>query len=247
MKTDVTDWGDLHRMFSAAYTTFGALDIVCPGAGVFEPHWSNFWHPPGSTQSKDAVDSGHYKTMDINVTHPIRTTQIAIAEFLNPTIGDKASIENPKRIVHISSIAGQVFGLPTPLYIASKWAISGFVRSLGGLDSTLGIKVTAVAPGIVKTPLFTEHPEKLKMIDQENDVWVTPDEVAEAMLVSLEDANIPSGSIVEVGSEYTRVVQPFNDPGPMGRPGVRTGHGSGKVDEVYEWLATEGWGKGGLK
>lgn len=49
------------------------------------------------------------------------------------------------------------------------------------LDGLFGIRVTAVDPGIIQTPLWTEHPEKLKMVNV-SDTWVTPDEVAEVML-----------------------------------------------------------------
>ena len=99
---------------TSCYDEFAALDIVCPGAGVFEPPWSNFWHPPGGRDSKDAPDGNHYKLFDINTIHPIRTTQLAIAEFLNPTKGEKVSVDNPKQVIFISSIAGQVFALAYP-------------------------------------------------------------------------------------------------------------------------------------
>ena len=36
-KTDVADWAQLKAAFDAAIETFGKLDIVCPGAGIFEP------------------------------------------------------------------------------------------------------------------------------------------------------------------------------------------------------------------
>lgn len=36
-KTDVTDWAQLDKMFEVAIEHFGGADIVCPGAGVFEP------------------------------------------------------------------------------------------------------------------------------------------------------------------------------------------------------------------
>jgi 3-hydroxybutyrate dehydrogenase len=36
-ETDVTEWKQLERMFSVAETHFGAVDIVVPGAGVYEP------------------------------------------------------------------------------------------------------------------------------------------------------------------------------------------------------------------
>jgi 3-hydroxybutyrate dehydrogenase len=110
--------------------------------------WSSFWYPPGSPQSKDRVDGNAYKLLDINLTHPIRTTQLAIAHFLEK--------KKKGNILHVSSIAGQLANPVSPLYIASKYGVSGFVRSLGPLESRFGIRVTAVAPGVIKTPLWTE-------------------------------------------------------------------------------------------
>jgi NAD(P)-dependent dehydrogenase (short-subunit alcohol dehydrogenase family) len=34
VKTDVTVWSELDAMFRACYSEFGALDVVCPGAGA---------------------------------------------------------------------------------------------------------------------------------------------------------------------------------------------------------------------
>lgn len=36
-QTDVCDWAQLERMFEVAEKEFGEIDIVCPGAGVYEP------------------------------------------------------------------------------------------------------------------------------------------------------------------------------------------------------------------
>jgi 3-hydroxybutyrate dehydrogenase len=36
-QTDVSDWVQLERMFDVAEKEFGEIDIVCPGAGVYEP------------------------------------------------------------------------------------------------------------------------------------------------------------------------------------------------------------------
>ena len=36
-KTDVTEWAQLDEMFEIAIEHFGGADIVCPGAGVYEP------------------------------------------------------------------------------------------------------------------------------------------------------------------------------------------------------------------
>jgi 3-hydroxybutyrate dehydrogenase len=36
-ETDVTEWKQLERMFQTALSHFGDIDIVVPGAGVYEP------------------------------------------------------------------------------------------------------------------------------------------------------------------------------------------------------------------
>ncbi|KAK3111844.1 hypothetical protein LTR53_012495 [Teratosphaeriaceae sp. CCFEE 6253] len=249
IKTDVAQWPDLEAMFDLADKEFGGADIACPGAGIFEPHWTNFYHPPGTSKSKDPVDPpgglGHYALFDINVTHPIRCTQLAMSRWLSPAKDSKVgkvSPTNPKRVVHISSIAGQCPGFTTPLYIASKHAISGFIRSLAQLD-TLGIRVNGVAPGVIKTPLWTEHPEKMQMLDPERDAWVEPEEVAAAMLRCCEDDEVVGGYVMEVGKGQTRQVDWRNDPGPQG-PGM-TSTPAATIAEVFGWLAQEGWGMPG--
>ncbi|KND89015.1 15-hydroxyprostaglandin dehydrogenase [NAD(+)] [Tolypocladium ophioglossoides CBS 100239] len=249
IKTDVTSWTDLRRMFDTAVAEFGSFDIVCPGAGIYEPHWSNFWHPPGSKESRDGVESGGYKLLDVNLTHPIRTTQLALSYWLHPRqqqqqevsatpLTMKASLANPKRVIHISSIAGQLPVFRTPLYGASKFAITGFVRCLAPLEPALGVRVNAVAPGLVRTPLWTEHPEKLVNVDQEKDGWVTPDEVADAMLACVEQEALVGGTVLEVGKGRTREVGVLHDPGPDMSPG--TGFVSSRAEEgdrmVWEWL-----------
>ena len=44
--TDARDWTHLERMFHVATKEFGGADIVCPGAGVFEPVPSPISHSP---------------------------------------------------------------------------------------------------------------------------------------------------------------------------------------------------------
>jgi NAD(P)-dependent dehydrogenase (short-subunit alcohol dehydrogenase family) len=242
-KTDVTDWKQLTACFERAAREFGELDIVCPGAGIFEPHFSNFWVPPGTGKSIDDPAGDRYKMMDINLTHPIRATQLALSAFLNPpTSGQRTSPTRPKRIIHISSIAGQTSFITHPMYHASKHAINGFVWSLATLEATLGVRVAAVAPGVIRTPLWTENPEKTHLVDEARDAWVEPREVAEAMLALCEDPQYPGGTVLEVGKAYTRVVGQFGDMGPMEREGVTVGHMEKGVKEVFGWLGQDKWG-----
>jgi len=236
---------------------------VCPGAGVYEPLWSNFWYPPGEPPSMDSSQHSRYAELDINLVHPIRTTQMAISHFLNPSDSSDrppASPTNPRSIIHVSSIAGQTTPLVAPIYNATKHAINGFVRSLAPLDKELGIRVTAVAPGVIKTPLWTEAPEKIKLIT-EKDEWVTTEFVAEQMANLLEreeievqapSATIPGesstrmakvegGFILEIGRKL-RQVEAFNDPGPSREGNTVTGLAVANR-EIFERLRQGGWGR----
>jgi 3-hydroxybutyrate dehydrogenase len=173
--------------------------------------WSNFWHPPDSALSKDDVSASRYALLDINITHPIRVTQLAVQHFLGR--------KKPGVVVHISSVAGQVAFFPTPVYVASKHAISGFVRSLYRLEDPPAssnlpkIRVNAVAPARVLTPLWTDNPDKMKFVPKEKPDWVTPEDVAKAMLDLVVKEEHVGGTVIEVGVTV-RKVEIFNDGGP---------------------------------
>lgn len=244
IKTDVTSWKDLSNAFRTTVQEFGDLDIVCPGAGVYEPTWSHFWHPPGSPESKDDPEGDGYKLLDINLVHPIRATQMAISYWMHGP-GAKASPDNPKRVIHISSVAAQVPVFRAPMYGASKFGITGFVRCSANLEE-VGIRVNAVAPGVVRTPLWTEDAEKIKYVNEAQDAWVTPYECAEAMLECMESEKHLGGTILEVGKDNTRQVQVFNDPGPDFKDptkGFSTSNWEEGDANVWHWLGEKDiWG-----
>lgn len=253
LRTDVVSWSDLENMFNVAEKQFNGVDIVCPGAGVFEPPWSNFWYPPGTAESGDDREGGRYKLLDINLTHPLRVSQLAIQHFLNAS--SPCSPLNPKSIVHIASVAAQISAIMFPMYCVSKHGVQALVRCLGDLEESHGIRVTAVDPGLVKTPIWIEDEEKLKMLNQEGeeaDGWVTPEEVAQVMMACVQDNEfisgedhipIKGGSCLEVAMGAVREVPEFNNIGPfaLGRRGVKAGNVTQARAEVLAMLEP-GWG-----
>ncbi len=242
--TDVTSWKQLSALFATASREFGGADIVCPGAGVFEPPFSTFWVPP-SENDIEAMEASRYKTLDINLTHPIRCTQLAIAHFLAryPAESPLPSGSHSRGVVvHISSAAAQEPALNVPLYDASKAGLSHFVRAMEALEPRLGIRVIAVAPGLIKTPLWTEHPEKLKLVDETLNEWVMPEEVAQTMLDCVQSAEEKvGGTIWEIGRNRTRKVEVLHDPGPTGPEFSSAGIGSA-YEDVFKMLEKPGWG-----
>ncbi|KAI9056102.1 hypothetical protein LZ554_001030 [Drepanopeziza brunnea f. sp. 'monogermtubi'] len=208
-KTDVTDWKELYDAFSRALGEFGGLDI----------DWSSFWQP---AINKSTTSPYTYATLETNLTHPIRCTQLALDIFKRQGHGV---------VLLITSIAAQMALLPVPLYSASKAAISSFTRSLGPLEQHSNVRVVAVAPAIVKTPIWSAT--RAAWVDEEKgDEWIMPQRVAEVMLAVVQEAEFVGGTVLEIGLETTRRVEGMNDPGPDVN-GESRGYGLSRIMEGF--------------
>lgn len=137
-------------------------------------------------------------------------SRIAIRRMLNAG--------QPGIILHVSSTGAQKASIITPLYQASKAALSSFVRCMAQLHGMGGIRVVGVAPGIIKSPLYTDHPEVMRYIDPSKDIMLEPEAVGRAMLAAATDLRYPPGTILEVAdiNDNWREVNILNDPGPSG-------------------------------
>lgn len=95
------------------------------------------------------------RQMDVNVIGPIIATQA-----FGPLLGADPSLKGPKgRIVMISSVAGKNGNPLMSAYSASKHAIEGLSESLRREMMLFGIDVIIVAPGAVKTPIWSKADE----------------------------------------------------------------------------------------
>ncbi|KAH0840752.1 Oxidoreductase UcpA [Fonsecaea pedrosoi] len=217
-KTDVSSWKDLESLFAFAKAELGQIDVLCNGAGVFEPDWSSFWKDTEKTS---------YKSIDINVQGLMKGTRLAIRDQITRSKGRGRGGETVGVILNISSLAAQYALFNQPLYATSKAAVSAFTRSLAPLHQEFGIKVVAVAPGMVMTPLWSESPDKMKAIS-EDDVFATPEELAETMLLLVESAEYEGGTVLERLKNTTRRVL-VDSPLPSG-----PGSTMSKMDLIYE-------------
>ncbi|MBX9650726.1 MAG: SDR family oxidoreductase [Xanthobacteraceae bacterium] len=92
------------------------------------------------------------RQMDVNVIGPIISTQA-----FGPLLGADPSLKGPKgRIVMISSVAGKAGNPLASAYAASKHAIEGLSESLRRELMLFGIDVIIIAPGAVKTPIWSK-------------------------------------------------------------------------------------------
>ncbi|KAJ5733714.1 hypothetical protein N7493_002500 [Penicillium malachiteum] len=129
--------------------------------------------------------------------------RLAITRWLDDKKRNGASNGICGTVFHVSSISGQLPNLTTPLYVASKHGINGFVHSLGPLQKACGIRVVGVAPGL----------------DPRKETILPPEELARAMMaLVVESEKYKAGTILEVCDTEGRwrEVSAFNDPGPQG-------------------------------
>jgi len=95
------------------------------------------------------------RQMDVNVIGPIIATQA-----FGPLLGSDPSLKGPRgRIVMISSVAGKNGNPLMSAYSASKHAIEGLSESLRREMMLFGIDVIVIAPGAVKTPIWSKAEE----------------------------------------------------------------------------------------
>jgi NAD(P)-dependent dehydrogenase (short-subunit alcohol dehydrogenase family) len=145
-KTDVTSFEQLDALWEKALDSFPHVDLVVPGAGIYEPPWSSFWHAPGAdgSPSTDSIhqEMGNYATFSVNLIHPIRLSQLAIGYW--------STTKTQGCLLFIGSMGAYVQTLGTPYYYSSKAGLHGFIKSLAGLRKRLGIRVVGIAPGATR-------------------------------------------------------------------------------------------------
>ncbi len=95
-------------------------------------------------------------------------------------------------IVNIASIGGQVGGDRAPDYAASKAGLISLTRSLARIGSAYGVRVNAVSPGWIETPIFStaqlDRLRKAAAAEVPLGRMGTPEEVTGAVLFLLSDA-----------------------------------------------------------
>jgi meso-butanediol dehydrogenase / (S,S)-butanediol dehydrogenase / diacetyl reductase len=120
-----------------------------------------------------------------------------------------------RAIVNISSGAG-VLGVPNRLpYVASKFGVSGITKTMGAELGPHGIRVNAIAPGMIRTPFTAymfEDPEKVKKIRAAHAIGREgqPEEIAAvAAFLLTDDASFMTGAVVSVDGGQTACIPSF--------------------------------------
>ena len=139
---DLTEDGAAQAVVDEAVKRMGRLDILANVAGIME------LGPLGETPV-ESLDR-QFRT---NVRAPFELTQAALPHLL----------ESKGSIIFISSMAALAAFPESAAYTATKGAIDAVARQLAVELAPAGIRVNAIAPGEIDTPMntdfYAEHPE----------------------------------------------------------------------------------------
>ncbi len=134
MALDVTDAAAFEAVFGEAWTQLGGVDLLFNNAGI-----------GAAADARDMSLEFWRRLVEINLMGVIHGVQAAWTKMADAGSG------------HIVNTASAFGLLPGPLYAgytATKHAVVGLSRALRGEGRDLGIRVTAVCPGFIRTRIL---------------------------------------------------------------------------------------------
>src|SRR6266576_542382 len=176
VRCDVSDDAQVEAMVKKTVSTFGRLDAAYHNAGI-----QNVLADTADTTRED-----YDRVMGVNLRGVWSCMKFELQHMRKQGSGT---------IVNCSSLGGLVGGAERGIYHAAKHGVIGFTKSAALEYAARGIRINAVCPGLIWTPMADQmvaagQGEALKMIEKSIPMARVgrPEEIADAVLWLCSDA-----------------------------------------------------------
>jgi NAD(P)-dependent dehydrogenase (short-subunit alcohol dehydrogenase family) len=190
VKADVAVAGDIANLVAATVRTYGRLDIAFNNAGI---------ESAVMAPTADQDDADFDRVFAINVKGVYLSMKHQIPAMLKGGGGS---------IINTSSVAG-VIGMPgVGPYVASKHAVIGLTKNAALEYAKLGIRVNAVAPAAIETPMLDRFTESVPrdFLSSLHPIGRLgkPEEIADAVVwLASSQASFVTGQTIAVDGGFT--------------------------------------------
>jgi len=184
VKADITDAQQIKHLFSETIDRFGRIDVLINNAGM--------GCPDGFLTMSDDLWN---KEIELNLCAIVNACELILPYFKEQGSGC---------IVSTSSLCGRISATVRSVYAVTKACVNVYTKALASEAEEYGIRVNAVAPGMVGTEMVKKnHPDpddykslgKSAMLQRMGETY----EIAEGMLFLASDlASGLNGEIIEV-------------------------------------------------
>lgn len=167
---DVTDYEAFKKHLDGVVATHGRIDYLFNNAGIAI-----------AAEFRDMELKHWQKVMAVNLNGVFHGSSLAYKLMVKQGSG---------HIINLSSIEGMMPFPGNAAYVASKYAVLGLSQTMHVEGHSLGVKISAVCPGFVKTPIFDVSEliniDREKALDQYalflNKLSITPEKCARVIL-----------------------------------------------------------------
>ena len=193
---DVTEDDAVAAMVAAAVEAFGGLDCAFNNAGI-----APFQVNAAGQKIADVAPEAWARVIDVNLTGVWRCLRHEVAQMRTQGTGGA--------IVNTASILGLVGSPTSSAYVAAKHGVVGLTRTAAADHAEEGIRVNAVCPGYIETPMTEETMRRRGgriMARVPMGRMGTPEEIAEAVVwLCSARASFVTGVAWAVDGGYTAI------------------------------------------
>lgn len=200
MHADVTDAASVEAMYAAAIERFGGLHVLFNNAGI---------SPPDDDSILETGIEAWRRVQEVNLTSVYLCCKIGIPLLLEH--GGGSVINTASFVAVLGSATSQIS------YTASKGGVLAMSRELGVQFARQGVRVNALCPGPVNTPLlqelFAKDPERAarRLVHVPMGRFAEPEEIAAAaaFLASDDASFITANTFLVDGGVHAAYVTPL--------------------------------------